>query len=315
MIQAGIQSNVRKILIVDDTEPTLSLLVDIVSLAGHSAIQANTGEMALSLATANLPDLIMLDIKMPVMDGFEVCRILKSNPLTSDIPIIFLSGNDDPDAKLQGFALGAADYITKPYHPAEVLARVNTQIKLRKLNYDLEELVKARTKQLEAEIDDRIKVTNELVTSRQKLRELSWHMENVREEERKHIARELHDELGQILSSLRIDLTQLASQASIPLQEIRKKLQTAIERVNEVADIARLISENLRPGTLDTFGLAAAVEHHVKHFMANTGLYCKLTMNRDQFSIDPKKETIAVKEARKLGIADKCRAARARDEC
>ena len=112
------------VLVVDDTLDNLKLLMDILTAAGIHARPAGSGELALRSARAKRPALVLLDIMMPDMDGFEVCRRLKSDAATRDIPVIFLSGLTDTGDKSRGFSLGAVDYITKPFQSEEVLARV-----------------------------------------------------------------------------------------------------------------------------------------------------------------------------------------------
>jgi signal transduction histidine kinase len=163
---------------------------------------------------------------------------------------------------------------------------VRTQVELRKLKLDLEEMVKERTEQLETEMVERMQKTEELLASRQKLQELSGHMEEVREEERKHIARELHDEMGQVLSVLRIDLVQLSSELEMPVPQSQEKLSEIIRMLDQVSDSARTISENLRPGMLDVLGLAAAIQHHVKKMTDSTSVNFELKMNQEEFNVD-----------------------------
>jgi signal transduction histidine kinase len=274
------------ILVVDDTLTSLNLITEILKISGYSVLQAECGEQAIVLAQEFMPDLILLDIRMPGMDGYEVCRRLKADARTRDVPITFLSALDDKAALLEGFRLGAVDYIAKPYHLDEVLARVRTQVELRKLKLELEEMVLERTSQLENEMVARMQKTEELLESRQKLQELSGHMEEVREEERKFIARELHDEMGQILSVLRIDLVQLSSELEKPVPQNQEKLTEIIGMLDQVADSARTISENLRPGMLDVLGLAAAIQHHVEKMMESTSIHFELKMNQEEFNVD-----------------------------
>ena len=128
------ESKKSKLLIVDDTPENIHILMG--TLKGDYAIVAAiNGEKALKLAEADpLPDLILLDIMMPGIDGFEVCRRLKAEPGTRDIPVIFLSALDDTVNKVKGFSLGAVDYISKPFQPEEVIARVNTQLTIHRLS-------------------------------------------------------------------------------------------------------------------------------------------------------------------------------------
>jgi len=138
------------ILAVDDTTESLQLLTDILSEAGYRVQAADGGELALASAFARPPDIILLDIRMPGMDGFEVCRRLKESEATRDIPIIFLSAATELDERVQGLSLGAVDFITKPYQRPELLARVRTHVELALLRSKLERMVLART----AELDD-----------------------------------------------------------------------------------------------------------------------------------------------------------------
>lgn len=118
------------VLIVDDTPENLRLLGDMLEQQGHEVAVATTGEQALEAIRVSPPDLILLDILMPQMDGYEVCRRLKTDPVMKLIPIIFLSVLDLPDHKIRAFREGAVDYITKPFQSEEVVARVETHLKL-----------------------------------------------------------------------------------------------------------------------------------------------------------------------------------------
>lgn len=141
---------------VDDTPTNLFILSKLLNQAGYQVIQADSGEAAIALAHRHQPTLLLLDIMMPQMNGYEVCKQLRSDPETADIPIIFLSSLDAPFDKVQAFRQGAADYVTKPFQPEEVLARVRHQTELRRakaqqqrLNDELEARVRERTQLLE----------------------------------------------------------------------------------------------------------------------------------------------------------------------
>lgn len=144
------------ILIVDDVLENIRLLSTILDASGYQTRKATNGKMALKTVEATLPSLILLDVRMPGLSGYEVCQHLKSNPITTHIPVIFLSASDDVTDKVEGFRVGGADYITKPFHVEEVLARVQNQLAIitaqqtiHQLNAQLEERVKERTQQLE----------------------------------------------------------------------------------------------------------------------------------------------------------------------
>lgn len=145
------------ILIVDDTANNLRLLSDMLGQQGYSVRKAISGQMALTAVRTLPPDLILLDIMMPEMDGYQVCQHLKSEPSTAEIPVIFLSALNEAFDKVKAFQVGGGDYITKPFQFEEVLIRVKNQLMLRtadrqirQLNAELEARVQERTRQLEA---------------------------------------------------------------------------------------------------------------------------------------------------------------------
>ena len=121
------------ILAVDDTPANLHLLVEMLSDKGYRVRTAPNGERALATIQKEVPDLILLDIMMPEMDGYEVCRRLKADPNTQAIPIIFISALNEPLDKITAFAMGGVDYITKPFYVEEVLARVQTHLKINEM--------------------------------------------------------------------------------------------------------------------------------------------------------------------------------------
>ena len=137
------------ILIVDDVPQNLTLLTHILTRAGYMVRVASDGAMALDAARDQAPDLILLDIRMPVMDGFEVCKKIKALDATQDVPVIFISGLHDSADKVQGFNVGGVDYITKPIDQAEVLARVRIHLELHGMHKNLETKVLQRTAQLQ----------------------------------------------------------------------------------------------------------------------------------------------------------------------
>ncbi len=130
-------SQISKVLIVDDVQLNLDLMKDILSEQGYMIATAKNGKSAIAKAKAHKFDLILLDIVLPDIDGFEVCQHLKSNPQTHDIPIIFLTAKREKDSIIKGFQLGAVDYIQKPFSKEELLARVNLHLTLRKTQDEL----------------------------------------------------------------------------------------------------------------------------------------------------------------------------------
>jgi DNA-binding NtrC family response regulator len=138
-----------RILIVDDQPENLRLLSGILSRPGYDVRPATDGEIAITFARATPPDLILLDVRMTGLDGYTVCERLKADERTRDIPVLFISALDEPGDKVRGFAVGAVDYITKPFEAEEVLARVQTHLALKQLRTRLEERVRERTAELE----------------------------------------------------------------------------------------------------------------------------------------------------------------------
>jgi sigma-B regulation protein RsbU (phosphoserine phosphatase) len=155
-------SNSESILLVDDNPTNLQVLFQTLEGLGCKLLIAKNGEMALSIAGKALPDLILLDIMMPGIDGYEVCRQLKSNPATEGIPVIFLSALGETEDKVLGLQLGAVDYVTKPFQPDEVIARVNTHLTIHRLKREVE----SRKDRLEHELEVVSEVQRKLLPKR-----------------------------------------------------------------------------------------------------------------------------------------------------
>lgn len=154
----AVNKNVSKVLIVDDVETNRYLLKNVIFEMGHFPILAENGMQALKIVQRMKPELIILDIAMPEMDGFEVCRIIKENPITREIPVIFISAFDEPSDIVKGFEIGCEDYIIKPFIPEVVKARVGAHLKLYEANTKMAEInrklqisVSEQRKQLERE--------------------------------------------------------------------------------------------------------------------------------------------------------------------
>jgi DNA-binding response OmpR family regulator len=120
----------RKILIVDDSAFEQRMLVDLLSELPYKVSVAFNGLQGYQLALAQHPDLILLDVRMPNMDGYTACRLLKANPATQDIPVIFLSGADAAEERIMGLSIGGVDYVSKPFSPGELAARIQVHLDL-----------------------------------------------------------------------------------------------------------------------------------------------------------------------------------------
>lgn len=184
---------IPEILVADDTLDSLRMISDCLGSYGYEVRSVTNGTLALASARAAQPDLILLDIRMPDLSGYEVCQQLKADPLTQDIPVIFLSALHETLDKVQAFAVGGADYITKPFHVQEVLARIQNQLawrfsllQVQSLNSQLEQRVQARTAELalsnqalQSEIKDRKRIEADLRRSEVQFRQLTEHIREV----------------------------------------------------------------------------------------------------------------------------------------
>jgi DNA-binding response OmpR family regulator len=149
------------ILTVDDVPTNLDVLSHTLEESGYDVLVAVDGETALKVAASTLPDLILLDVMMPGIDGYETCRRLKADPSLQEIPVIFLTARDDIQGLVEGFAAGGEDYVVKPFEKQEVLVRIRTHLEkahfaraLAELNAHLEEKVKERTRQLHLKVQE-----------------------------------------------------------------------------------------------------------------------------------------------------------------
>lgn len=160
----------KTILIVDDMPSNLGVLTSHLEQQGYTAVVAQGGEEGVERAEFVRPDLILLDVMMPGVDGFEACRRLKTNPVTRDIPVIFMTALTDTTDKLTGFSVGAVDYVTKPLNGAEVLARIKTHLAL----YSLRRRLAEQNERLQQEIAAREETQAALLRSNAELEQLAY---------------------------------------------------------------------------------------------------------------------------------------------
>lgn len=337
------------VLVVDDSEINLKLMQAYLVKGGYRVALASGGIAAIEIARTQLPQLILLDVRMPGMDGYAVCEELKASDLTKDIPIIFITAESHAEAEKKAFAAGGADFIPRPVNREVALARVKAHVDAYAQRRSLEGMfrdvlefapdafvltdVRGMIVQINAcaerlfgytrhelreislevlvpqslqdgyssaecrrkdgsvfpadvsfaplqtnrgilnmavirDVSVRKQAELDLKASRQQLRELAAKSEATREAERKHIAREVHDELGQILTALRIDLSLLKIQLANENPAMERKLQDMKDLVDQGIHAVRNVAVSLRPAALD-MGLVPAIEwlcdHHAKH--------------------------------------------------
>lgn len=252
------------ILIVDDTPVNLSVIVDFLQGYGFNVRITRNGTNALKRVQYDQPDLILLDILMPGIDGFETCRRLKDNTITRDIPIIFMTSLTSVEDKVRGFEAGAVDYVTKPLQQEEVMARITAHLRSR----DLTQTLIQENEQLYASSQiERTRFIDAVNQQRAQLRALTRKLTETQETERKQLARELHDEMGQALTAININLSaviQSLDETAPP--KMKARLVEANELATQTVEQVRELSLNLRPPMLDDVGLLPTLEWYVKRF-------------------------------------------------
>jgi signal transduction histidine kinase len=267
------------LLIVDDDRGSLLAMEEILKTIGARLVTAASGEEALRRVLEDDFAAILMDVRMPGIDGFTTARMIRERKRSRYTPIIFLTAAaEDLSAMFRGYQAGAVDYITKPVIPEVLRSKLSVFVGLHDMN-----------RMLSAELAERALTEQRLRTSEENLRALAVHLQSVREEERIHIAREIHDELGQALTGLKYDIGSLAKGYSGDDPEtIQEKTQGLSQSIDRIINSVRRIASGLRPEVLDEMGLAAALEWQAREFQRRTGIRC--TVDIKPGFTDPDKE-------------------------
>lgn len=253
------------ILLIDDNSDNLRILIQILSERGYSVRPAINGEVAFNAIKQRVPNLILLDIMMPGLSGYEVCERLKANSETKDVPVIFISAMDDPENKVKAFSKGGVDYITKPFHKEEVLARVETHLKINQLRISLQE----KNIRLEQEVSERmqaeqalrkirdeleymvLKRTDELSDANKRLRKAKERAEKasrVKSEFLANVSHEIRTPMNAILGYSDIIESKVFDEQLIKyLSRIKSSGQALVSLIDDLLDLSEIEAGLLEP--------------------------------------------------------------------
>ncbi|MGH8857533.1 MAG: ATP-binding response regulator [Polaromonas sp.] len=256
------------VLLADDNPAKLTALAAVIADMGLDVATATSGREALRLLLQRDFAVILLDVKMPVMDGFETATLIHGRPKSAHTPIIFVTAEAGTDSeRFRGYTSGAVDYIFSPIVPEVLRAKIRVFV-------DLFYLQRKLTMQ-----------TEELQQSKLLLRQLASYQEHIKEEERKRIAREIHDDLGQSLLALRMDVSMLHARTSAMHPKLNEKASDALNHIDTAIRSVRGIINDLRPPVLD-LGLQAAIEWQLDEFRERSKIYCTMLVKDPNFHCD-----------------------------
>jgi len=258
-----------EILVVDDEPDTLALLSSLLTEEGYRVRPSDSGSLALASVENSPPDLILLDMRMPVMDGLEVCRQLKARKESREIPVVFVSGSADAEARVDGLEIGAVDFVIKPFNRAELLARIRTHLELSRLRSQLESQVALRTTELERN-------QKALEEYKQRLQELTAGLLNAQENASRALARDLHDVFSQELSVLATQIFTLQEESKSN-KELERRLMELGQRSLRLAHNLHRTSRELHPTILEDLGLKAALAEECDAFQERSRIRTEFT--------------------------------------
>lgn len=256
-------NSAAKILIVDDNPVVLLSSAELFRAEGFGVLEARNGAEALRMAREAEPDLILLDVMLPDIHGVELCRRMKADGELKSLFVVLLSSSQiSSNNQVSGLDAGADGYIARPIENRELLARVQALVRIQQA----EAALRQAQIELEVHVAER---TSELAQANAALRALSLRLVEVQEAERRALARELHDEAGQMLTGLKLVVEQALP---IALGPVRERLHEADDLIAQLIERMRSLSLELRPQILDDLGLLVALEWHFKRYTRQTNI-------------------------------------------
>ncbi len=261
-----------RVLIADDNSDMRQYLARLLS-EQYEVETAPDGQAALQAARENPPDLIVSDVMMPILDGFELLKALREDEQTRTIPVILLSARAGEESRVEGIEAGADDYLIKPFSARELLARVSGRLEIARLQRDRETQLRTSQAELEQRVQER---TQELFNASEELRELSARILQAQDEERRRIARELHDGAGQLLAALGMEAANLAGEGERLSARAALSLSNIESFVAQMTQDIRTMSHLLYPPLLDEVGLQSALTEYVNGFAERSGVKVSL---------------------------------------
>jgi signal transduction histidine kinase len=276
-----VEQGTAKILAVDDDQRNLLALQELLQGPGQTLVLASSGEEALRSVERDEFAVILLDARMPGMDGFTTARRIRERPGPRHTPIIFLTAAyEDLASIFRGYEVGAVDYIVKPLIPEVLKSKIAVFVDLYNKNTALTR-----------EIAERRVTEERLRESEENLRALAAHLQSVREEEQIRIAREIHDELGQALTGLKMDLTWLAGGLRPEQKGLVEKTTAMFRLIDGTIKSVRRIASGLRPEVLDEIGLTAAIGWQARDFQVRSGIRCNVELPAEGPQLDQARST------------------------
>jgi len=271
------------VLIVEDDPHMLLALRELLEGPDRNIVVAESGEDALRSVLKNDFAVILLDVKMPDMDGFATARLIRKREGSRNTPIIFLTGADEAAvSSFRGYEAGAVDYLVKPMVPEVLRSKVSVFIDLYRYNAALTR-----------EIAEHKVIEEDLRRAEERLRAFAAHIESVREDERTRLAREVHDELGQALTGLKMDLSWLEKRLPKEPEAAAGRMRSMFQLVDATIQSVRRISSALRPQVLDDVGLLGTLKWQAKEFQVRTGIRCKVDLPAEDLALDQARSTAA----------------------